>query len=255
MSKKIKVIGLTKLLISASQTFHTSISKLIGEYASVKTILGALLTLYIDNIKAFHKASSKDLHLSNTDEVHEKDNTRDAYYKMFLSSVDNFQRSPDPTQKANAKIVANALTRFRGIDKYEMQKETGEIENMITALRVQDVFSAIMDLGLEEYIENIQDANFAFQSAIEARYAGELKKDKNITSEQRKLTEATYLEIVEKLNAFAIAVPSEDLDKCIDRINIIIDNYARTIAHMRAGGAGNEKLPKKEDSPEEERLS
>jgi hypothetical protein len=247
MSKKIKSIGLTRLLASASQTFHSTIAKILGEYEPIKTTLGVLLVQYNNNINAQQKAASKDLRLSNTDEVQGKDKARDGYFKMFVASVENFLRSPDAEEKANAKIISNIMTRFKGLDKYEMQKETGEIDNMITALRVREVFDAVLELGLDSALEKLDDANNDFRKAVNERYAGELKKNKNIASEQRKLTEATYLEIVEKLNAFAIAVPSEELDKCIDRLNIVIDDYARTIAHMRSGGSGNEKLPKKEE--------
>ena len=234
------------LLLSASLTFHTECSKTIGEYDSVKNILGPLWTQYNDNIAAQQSATGKNMHLTNTEDVKEKDNARDAYFKMFVSSVDNFQRSPDAAQKANAKTVSVALSRFRGLDKYEMKKETSEIDNMIIAMREPNVYAAITALKLDTLLEDIADANQAFRDALDVRYEGELKKDKNVAGEQRKLTEATYLEIVEKLNAFAIAAPTEDLNKCIDRLNVVIDDYSRTISHMRAGGSGNEKLPKKE---------
>ena len=246
---KIKSFSQTALLASASQSFHNSCSKTIGKHASVKTILGTLFTQYNDNIKAQESAASKDLHLSNTDNVTERDKTRDGYFKVFVSAVDNLVRTPDAQKKADAKIVASAISRYRGLDKYEMNKETGEIENMVAALRVKEVFDAMLRLNMESMFEDLLDANYAFISAVEDRHTGELKKDKNVASVQRKITETTYLEIVERINAFAIAVPSADLDKCIDQLNAIIDDYARTIAHMRSGGAGNEKLPKGATAP------
>ena len=241
---KINSFRQTALLLSASSTFHTEVEKIIGEYSSVKTILGPLFPRYNDNIAAQQSAAGKDTRLANTGDVKERDVTRDGYIRMFSSSVDNFKRSPDAEQKANAKTVADAFSRFRGLDKYEMKKETSEIDNMIVAMREPNVYAAITALKLDTLIEDIDNANKAFRAALDVRYEGELKKDKNVASEQRKLTETTYLEIVEKLNAFAIAVPTEDLSICIDRLNVVIDDYSRTISHMRAGGSGNEKLPK-----------
>ena len=52
------------------------------------------------------------------------------------------------------------------------------------------------------------------------------------------------MKIVEKLNALAIIAPTADSDACIERMNVIIKDYALTIANMRSGGSGNEGLPK-----------
>ena len=45
---------------------------------------------------------------------------------------------------------------------------------------------------------------------------------------------------------------SAETDNCIDQLNALIEQYDRTVSRMRAGGSGNEKLPKKDNNEESE---
>ena len=249
---QIDKFNLTKLLSSASLEFHELITGIISGKASVVSILGSLFADYKESVRSQWKASGKNPRLVNTDEVEDSDKQRDVYVNRFFKTISEMLKSPDEDERNNAKIIENVIAQYRGLSAYERNKETAEIKKMITALRPQPIMEAVLNLSLDGLLEKIDDANYAFINAMNVRFEGEEKRIKTNAREQRKVTEKLYAEVVTRINAFAIATPSADLESVISGINAVIEQYSRIISHMRAGGSGNEKLPKKseEDSIE-----
>ena len=245
--KQIEKFGVSKLLVASSLEFHDSAESRIRIYPSIVTTLGATFTNYAASINDQRTAANKDTRLVNTEQIHEVDSVRDPLVRRLFRNVDDFSRSPITDEKTNGKIIKNKIERFRGLADYEMSKETTEIKNMIIVLREQEVMTAVTALELEGLILKIEDANNAFIDAMTKRIDGESGKVKLNTAEMRKITEACYAEVILKINAFAIATPSEDLDKCIDSMNALVEQYERIVSRMRSGGSGNEKLPKKDN--------
>jgi len=241
---------MTKLLISASLIFHAAVAAIVESYSSIKTLLGDILTDYNKQINALSDIGSKNLRLVNTRELEEKDKVRDAYIVRLTSAVSNYLKSPVAQEKANAQIVSDAISRFKGLSKYEMKKQTGEVQNMIKALREPQVMVAVDALDLGGVLTKLDAANSEFISAMSERIDGEAKKDDTKAKDKRKEIEATYAKIVDKLNSLANIAPTADSDDCIDRINALVKDYDRSLSRMRAGGAGNESLPKKDSSGE-----
>ena len=253
--KTIKNFNLSKLLVAACIEFHDSVVSLISAIPALVTALGDTFSDYKNEINALKDAANKSIRLANTRAITEKDKVRDALLRRFFKYVADYLKSPIDEEKAAAQMIDDVISRYRGLADYEMNKETGEVKNMISALRPQPIMHAILDLSLDGLIEKIDDANYDFINEVTVRVDGESKKSKLNTKEQRVATRAAFESVTQKLNAISILTPTADSDKCIDKINALIDVYDLTIAHMRAGGSGNEKLPKKDNSPEEEDAS
>ena len=250
--KKIKVLRLSRLLASASVAFHSSVEGIIFLFTTINTTLGALLLDYKTSIQLQQLAGNRDLRLANTRSITENDKVRDTYLRRFFKYIADFLKSPDAAEKDAALIVSDAISRFRGLMDYEMNKQTVEMQNLVTVLRTQPVMQAVADLDLTILVDKIADANAIFQGEMDTRIMDESKKIKLNTIEQRKETERLYLQVVDKINAMAILMPSSETDNCIDQLNALIDQYDRVISGMRAGGSGNEKLPRKETPSNEE---
>ena len=250
--KKINSFGLTKLLASASVAFHSSAAGIIAKFATIVNTLGNLFPNYNSAIETQQRAGNKDVRLVNTRSITEMDKTRDTYLRRFFKYVADFAKSPDPAEKANAQIVSDAVARFQGLYGYEMNKQTIEVQNMITVLKTQPVMKAADELGLTDLVDKITDANTYFQNEMDTRVTGESKKEKLNAKNQRKETENIYLQSIDKINAMANLMPSPETDECIDNLNALIEQYDRVVSNMRSGGAGNEKLPKKVKNNDQE---
>ena len=250
--KKIRTLNMTRLLESASVAFHTSVTAVIAQFATIISTLGSLLADYKESIDAQQRAGNKDIRLANTRSITEMDKTRDTYLRRLFKYVADFLKSPDATEKANALVVSDAISRFRGLMEYEMNKQTVETQNLLTVLHTNPVMQAAIDLGLTDLVGKIADANSWFQGEMDTRVLDESKKEKLNTVAQRKITEGIYAQIFDKINAMANLMPSAETDNCVDQMNALIDQYARIISHMRSGGSGNEKLPKKDKDEEGE---
>jgi len=245
--KKIKTIRLTSLLASASVEFHSVVLGILITFRTFIPQIQSLLERYQDAINSQQLAGNKNPKLSNTREIAEKDKVRDSLMNRFFKTLKDFLKSPIEEEKRCAQIVYDEVSRFEGIASYEKNKETGEIKKFLEAIQLQNVWDAICALRLDYLIEQIANANNEFDNAMNTRAMGESKKTTLNAAEQRKITESIYLEIVEMINALALVSPSAQINGCIDQINIQIDEYKRTIAHMRPGGSGNESIAKKPD--------
>jgi len=244
--KEIKSFKITKLLGLASVEFHSLVTSILLTFMGVFDSFKDLINEYAKSVDLQQQASNKNMRLANTDAINEKDKVRDAYVSRFFKSVKDFQRSPDTGEKKAANIIYNEISRFEGLTSYEKNKETGFIKNLLITLQMPDVWNAVNTLRLEILFDQISEANADFEREMNIRFEGELLKDDLNAKQQRKMTEDLYNKVIKHVNAYALVNPSGDTDECIDRINVLIDEYERTIAHMRPGGSGNESLPKTE---------
>ena len=244
--KQINLFSITKLLASASLEFHNSVCKIIETFSDIVASLGSLVGEYKEAIELQQRAANKDRGLSNTRALKEKDELRDALLSRFFKAASDFARSPIAGEKAAGQTVSDATSRFRGLMGYERNKQTGEVKTMIIALKQPTVWDAADVLNLRPLIGQIEEANTDFETEMNARIESESQKENLNTTEQRKITEGVYAQVVQKINAVSIVSPTTETDDCIDRLNALIEEYNRTIASMRAGGSGNEKRKKKE---------
>ena len=248
--KEVRIFHLTRLLGLASVEFHSLVVGILQTFAGVFDSFQHLIDEYAKSVDLQRQAGNKNMRLANTDAINEKDKVRDAYISRFFKSVKDFQRSPDAGEKKAANIIYNEISRFEGLTSYEKNKETGFIKNLLTSLQSDSIWGSVNTLRLETLFEQIAEANADFEREMNIRFEGEMQKDDLNTSQQRKMTESLYLKVIKYVNAHGLVNPSGEIDECIDRINVLIDEYERTIAHMRPGGSGNESLPKTDDDDE-----
>ena len=248
--KEVKSFKMTRLLELASVEFHSLALGILILFDILTEQFRHLTDEYQASIDLQRQASNKNMRLVNTDAINEKDKTRDAYISRFFKSVKDFQKSPNAEEKAAANTLYNEVSRFEGMTNYEKNKETGETRKLLIAVQRNDIWPSIGEIGLENLINQIAVANDEFDAAMHVRVEGEAKKITINTREQRKNTEKIYLQVADIVNATALITPSDNVSKCIDEINSWINEYERTINHMRRGGSGNEELPPKEDSEE-----
>ena len=244
--KQIQKFSLTRLLESASLEFHSSVIVILCMFQSVGDALGYLVDEYRNAIDAQQQAALKDMRLSNTRNIKELDRIRGAFLNRLFKYIKSFLLSPDSTEKHYAETIYDEISRFSGISSYEMNKQTGEIKKLLLVLQQPNLADMLQHLHLNHLIIQITDSSNAFENEMATRIENEAKKEKRNTAEQRKVTETVYRQVVLHINAIAVIASTEENDLCIDKLNALIDEYKRTLAHMRSGGSGNEKINGKE---------
>ena len=248
--KEIRVFYLTRLLGLASVEFHNLVVGILQVFGDNFESFNDLIDEYVKSVELQRQAGNKNMRLANTDAINEKDRARGLYVNRFFKYIKDFRKSPDANEKIAANIIYNEISRFEGLTSYEKNKETGIIKNLLSSLQSPDAWNAVNTLHLETLFNQISDANADFEQEMNTRFEGELQKDNLNMRQQRKITEGLYNKVVKYVNASALIHPSGDIDECINRINVLIEEYERTISHMRPGGSGNESLPHTEN-PEE----
>ena len=239
--KQIKSFGIARLLIAACAEFHTSVVKMISAVPSIVTFLGSLFPEYQQATDELQQAIGGSSRLVNTRKLAEKDKARDAYISRLFKSVKDLMRSPTNWEKEKAELIWDAISQYDGLTGYEMNKQTGMVRNMLSALAVPEVEEAVRTVRLDLLLRQIADSNNEFATEMNVRVEGEAKKDKTNAREQSHLTNKVYAQVVQKINAIAIVSPTADTDEFIDKMNALVEEYQRVIKNMRPGGSGNEK--------------
>ncbi|MDL2247252.1 DUF6261 family protein [Bacteroides sp. OttesenSCG-928-J23] len=256
MSKEIGKLNLSHLLVATHYEFHRSTSAAI--LATTATVL-KLDTLYpqyqteLDTLfKLVNRAQGNVLSLK----IEEADRARDVLLLEIFGIIDNAAKSPLAARNDAGQLLKRIAAPYRGIAQNEYAKETGQIRGFLRDLGVKEEnIDAQETLGIEVLVQELRKANnklsdYMIDRSTETGTAAATMKLS--TDEQRKVVDAIYHDIVDRVNAVANLQPTEEVLNYISRQNGLIERTKSILTHMRAGGTGTEKGTggKEEETPE-----
>ena len=245
--EQIKSLSLTALLVGSHAEFHTSVLSLITATTPEVLFIKVFFSDYQREVEKLLSLVNKSNRLPQTKELKEADNGRDAYLRRLFKSVKDLMKSPSSDEKEAAEKIWNVIVSYKGIMENEINKETAQIRGLFRDLETEELEAALKYVFLDDIIGRMKTYNDIVVEEMDKRVKLESKKQKIDTAEQRKIVNDLYASIVRQVNAFAIAMPSEEVDEFILSLNSLIDEYKRVISHMQPGGTGNEKVNKKSD--------
>lgn len=250
-------MSVTALLVPAHVEFH----RITSDYITVATAEA----LHVEELAAAYKAAieveqtlvNRENSIPYTKDLEELDKLRDDCLTELFTSVKITLKSPLENRSRAADTLHSITRRYDGIQNMAREKETNMIRGLLENLKAEDAIDALTALGLTTIVTQLRQANNSYIATQKMREEAEAEQAdirSLSTYEQRAIVDNLYRQIVERVNAFAIAVPSAELDKFIDLMNAHVGEAKRAIAHMRAGGSGNEKRKKKsdEETPEDD---
>ena len=129
---------------------------------------------------------------------------------------------------------------------------------MLKVLEETEMQAALKTLGLESEVEGLRTANEQFNASLAAKVveASDRQAQTSVkTTDVVNAVNGTYQSIVQVINAYAIALPSEAINAFIDELNGVVTVYAATINRRGTGGsaaAGDGTIPDPEPEPEPE---
>lgn len=246
---QIKSFSISHLLVGASYQFHDTTVRLIIQSTPEALHLEELFPQYKTEVDKYMLAINKSKRLANTKEITEADNARDYYLRMFFKIVKTLQK--DPVDNNTGDLLWSVISPYEGIWNNEINKQTSQAKGLLRDIKDSIKEDILEEVGLLKYFFNIENFNKEVEYQMELRIKDEAVKESVNTKQQAKAVELIYAQIVKVVNAFAIASPSEAVEKFIQLQNANVDEYKRVISGMRPGGSGNEKGGKKKEGEEE----
>lgn len=247
---------LSRLLVAAHYEFHRSTSMLIAEATPAALMLTELATKHQIELNILFKLVNRAQGSAITQKIIDADNERDGLLGELFVIVDRAAQSKVATRREPALLLKRAIAPYRGIAANEYAKETAQIRGMLRDIATDEMVSAQDAVGIAILVQELKKANNKLAEYLKERNEETATRADDLsvnTEQQRKVIDAVYHDIVDRVNAVANLQPTDEVLKYIGLQNALIDQYKNIITHMRAGGTGTEKgtSPKPEETPEE----
>ena len=235
---QIESIKLTRISVGAHAKFHDFVVQFTEETETGVLPAEDLFLSYKKEVDILFLAINRDGRLSNTSEISAKDGVRD----KFLRQLFNFVRSvllisPIEEEREMGEVLDSVLSRYHGIMRNEMHKETAEITALIKDLRAIDSDNLLKKANLNLIIDRIEQANLDLKKEVDVRVQEESKKIRVNARKQQKVVNEHYNRLVLYINAYAVANPNPEMDDFIRKINALIDEFKSVLSRTRSGNS------------------
>jgi len=238
MITQINNFSITQLSFAANAQFHKQVNNKITAYDPVVLHIEELVSTYAAAVAAEMKAVNRPTSLVETALMANIDRKRDQSISMIVGIIDLHKRSTKADELAAAHRLDVIAAPYSGIQTDEYYKETTKIDGFAVAL-AEALPEDITLLGLSSAIEQMTMHNSTFKRLFEER-TGDLDIRTPVrlteTKELRNDADTSYRGIRLRVNAFAIAIPSPELEAFAMSINSIILQLQKVLAHQGKGG-------------------
>lgn len=239
-AKQILSFALTQLTTGGSCDFHEKVNALIVKYTPAALHVEELSARYVEEQAQLASIVNRSTTYVSTRYLREDDKTRDGYISVINGVVRAQQYNPIEEKRKAAFLLLDRLAPYANISKHQYAKQTAEVNGMLKMLDEEELKEALKTLGLETEVTGLRTANEKFDASLAAKVAEATERQSQTTlktTDVLNAVNATYQSIVQVVNAFAIAVPTEAVNGFIDELNGVVTVYAATINRRTSGGS------------------
>ncbi|MDR2407128.1 MAG: DUF6261 family protein [Bacteroidales bacterium] len=173
-----------------------------------------------------------------TQEIRDQDKLRDRIFRGFMYAIRSALFHYDTNKIKQAQIINTVLRHYGNVAKKTLDAESAAIDNVIRDLRSNKKnYAAIIELGLEEWLVQLQLANEAFQNLMRDRYDEKTHLPIIRMKEARKETDSLIHLIFSQLEILIFTEGQQKYEPFITEINLIMERFKNILAQQ----AGNRK--------------
>ena len=183
-----------------------------------------------------------------TDEIIEANKERTALYIGYKNAVKSFLNMPGKDMAEAAKVLLQQIKDYRISAKYQLDKKTGLLMNLIDDLE-KNHSEQVATLSLTPFVSSMKAANMRVRSLIQQRSDERTGISVRGLKKARFATDAAYRALIDKVNALALVFGDKDYSNFIDYMNTEIARYKREVLGRKSSATAEED--KEEDSPED----
>lgn len=223
--KQIISIPLSSLQLGTHLAFHQEVLRYIGEATPAELKIETQAPLYEADIQVEQKLVNRPSSQRYTAMLATSDSQRDDALSVFINVVKAQTRSVMPEKKEAAQQLRSVIDPYNDVMRDAYLKETAAIRGLLAVLKNEKNKALVSLLHLDDEVVAIEETNGSFETLYEkSQEDAQMRLDLAAidTKELRSRIDALYQEIVQVVNAFAIAVPSETISTFIDNVNGLI---------------------------------
>lgn len=167
----------------------------------------------------------------DTEDIKKGDDERDDSLGAYHEAVLGLQRNPNEAKRQAARLLNLNYDTYKPERGQEYMKETELITQMTTEIRnSQELSAAIQLLGLEDYLNDLEQKNQAFAQLVKGRTASTEGYQKGAVAEARVVLEQKYQLLRQMLNVASIYEGDTAYRAFILAVNAVIEHYRQILA-------------------------
>ena len=167
-----------------------------------------------------------------TEKIKNADKQRDDIFKYLKNTVKAFLKHFDPAKREAANTLMILFAKYGNVPAKDYDNETGAVYNITQDL--YDKYNAEVELlSVGDTVEKLEELNNICAGLIDNRDLEKSEKPAIKVPEARKATDACYMEIVARIEAFMLLNENHSLEPEINKLNATITRYKNRIAQRK----------------------
>jgi spore coat protein CotF len=231
MKRKVKSILVKKLRNNLHFEFMSSILALLQTMGAAVSLIAGVLNKFAALVKEEDDSLDQLKRYETTQEIHEEDGRRDNAFYQVYNLIRSDIRHFNEAKRDAAERISNIMREFKGVPKLPLAEESAAIHNLLQ--KFETVSNDINFLGLNEWVDEMRDANEKVRTLMASRESEAANKAQHRVKVARAAVDEAYSEILTCLEAAAIVENPDNSALLIAEINARIDEYNNVLAREK----------------------
>ncbi|GBU22173.1 hypothetical protein R80B4_02078 [Fibrobacteres bacterium R8-0-B4] len=250
---KIKRIKLDHLRNNAHYQFQSAFRKNVEDAGADELKIAAQYNGHTALFEAEDVALKKIVKSALTEKIRAADAARDDIFSGMAKVCEGMCKHFTPAVAEAARQVKIVLDTYGNVAALSLNEETGAIVNLLQDLRSAKYADAASACGMTPWAAALEARNNAFDSLVGARFNETAALPAVAMREARRAVDASYLGIVERVEALIVVEGESAYADFVARQNAVVDKYSALLArkHKKDGASGSAGDEEDEDEDEE----
>lgn len=199
--------------------------------AQMRTTMGQFYTDFHAAAVRYDQVFNPARRSLDTEDLKALDDARDDSLGAYHEAVLGLQRNPNEAKKQAARLLNLNYDTYKPERGQEYMKETELVSQMTTSIRgSQELSAAILLLGLDDYLDDLEQRNQAFAQLMKSRTASTEGYAKGAVAEARAALEQKYQLLRQMLNVAAIYEGDTQYRDFLLAVNAVVEHYRQILA-------------------------
>jgi len=237
---EIKAFSITNLRNEEHYQFQLEFNGLVVKHTATTLGIEALYATYGTLLGNEYTALNVPGKSVLTDDLYDANALRNTTFRGISDTVKAARNHFDEAKQAAAKRLLVVFNTYGNVAGKPYDEETGAVTKLTNEL-INTYPEDIEKLGIDTWVEKLQQQNNAFATLKKSRYSEEASKTHLVMKETRTNVDATYKAMVTRINALIIVNGDTAYSSFVNELNARIDTYALILAQRQGRNAKTTK--------------
>lgn len=193
------------------------------------------------DIVAFKKSLEVQVIDQNTKEIAQADEDRDDDLFAFRSALKAYAKSRNADKQAAYSQLKTLLSHYKGIERAKLNKESGQINALLTDLGKDPYKTALKTLNMQVFVTNLADSQARFDTAYYKRQQAKGNYKLSESKAKRAALQTSYIDFCDQIEKVSRYLTDKTTyPQVLASLNLIRSEYAESLKKGKKAAAEKE---------------